>query len=241
MQEKYQAALDELAPGFVPLDESRIAELREEIDRKKKAVEEFGEVNLMAISEHEELQTRHEFLSGQINDLNASLDSLQKTIARINQVSRKRFSETFEAVNQCFQSVFPKLFRGGKASLLLTDGEDLLEAGVDIEIQLPGKRTQNISLLSGGEKSLAAVALIFSILLHKPTPFLILDEVDAALDDANIALFNQFVKDISERSQIVLVTHNKRTMEVSDNLFGVSMEKKGISTLVSVNLNQIAA
>jgi len=241
MQEKYQAALDELARGFVPLDESRIAELREEIDRKKKAVEEFGEVNLMAISEHEELQTRHEFLSGQINDLNASLDSLQKTIARINQVSRKRFSETFEAVNQCFQSVFPKLFRGGKASLLLTDGEDLLEAGVDIEIQLPGKRTQNISLLSGGEKSLAAVALIFSILLHKPTPFLILDEVDAALDDANIALFNQFVKDISERSQIVLVTHNKRTMEVSDNLFGVSMEKKGISTLVSVNLNQIAA
>jgi chromosome segregation protein len=117
----------------------------------------------------------------------------------------------------------------------------VLEAGVDIEIQLPGKRTQSINLLSGGEKSLAAVALIFSILLHKPTPFLILDEVDAALDDANIALFNQFVKDISERSQIILVTHNKKTMEVSDNLFGVSMEKKGISTLVSVNLNQIAA
>ena len=159
----------------------------------------------------------------------------------INQVSRKRFSETFEAVNACFQSVFPKLFRGGKASLLLTDSEDLLETGVDIEIQLPGKRTQSINLLSGGEKSLSAVALIFSILLHKPTPFLILDEVDAALDDANIALFNQFVKDISERSQIILVTHNKRTMEVSDNLFGVSMEKKGISMLVSVNLNQIAA
>ncbi len=241
MQEKYQTALDELVQGFVPIEETRIGELREELDRKKKAVDEFGEVNLLAISEHEELQTRHDFLFGQINDLNASLDSLQKTIARINQVSRKRFSETFEAVNQCFQSVFPKLFRGGKASLLLTDGEDLLETGVDIEIQLPGKRTQNINLLSGGEKSLAAVALIFSILLHKPTPFLILDEVDAALDDANIALFNQFVKDISERSQIILVTHNKRTMEVSDNLFGVSMEKKGISMLVSVNLNQIAA
>jgi len=241
MQEKYQAALDERARGFDPLEETRIGELREDLEKKKKAVEDFGEVNLLAISEHEELQTRHDFLSGQISDLNASLDSLQKTIARINQVSRNRFSETFEAVNACFQSVFPKLFRGGKASLLLTDGEDLLETGVDIEIQLPGKRTQNINLLSGGEKSLAAVALIFSILLHKPTPFLILDEVDAALDDANIALFNQFVKDISERSQIILVTHNKRTMEVSDNLFGVSMEKKGISTLVSVNLNQIAA
>ena len=241
MQEKYQADLEALVPSFERLDEARVGELREELDKKKRAVEEFGEVNLLAITEHEELQTRHDFLMGQINDLNASLDSLQKTIARINQVSRKRFSETFEAVNACFQSVFPKLFRGGKASLLLTDGEDLLETGVDIEIQLPGKRTQSINLLSGGEKSLAAVALIFSILLHKPTPFLILDEVDAALDDANIALFNQFVKDISERSQIILVTHNKRTMEVSDNLFGVSMEKKGISTLVSVNLNQIAA
>ncbi len=241
MQEKYQAALDELVQGFAPIEETRIGELREDLEKKKKAVEDFGEVNLLAISEHEELQTRHDFLSGQISDLNASLDSLQKTIARINQVSRNRFSETFEAVNACFQSVFPKLFRGGKATLLLTDGEDLLETGVDIEIQLPGKRTQSINLLSGGEKSLSAVALIFSILLHKPTPFLILDEVDAALDDANIALFNQFVKDISERSQIILVTHNKRTMEVSDNLFGVSMEKKGISTLVSVNLNQIAA
>ena len=241
MQEKYQADLDVLAQGFEMLEEARVAELREELEKKKKTVEEFGEVNLLAISEHEELQTRHEFLTGQINDLNTSLDSLQKTIARINQVSKKRFSETFDAVNTCFQSVFPKLFRGGKATLLLTDSEDLLEAGVEIEIQLPGKRTQSINLLSGGEKSLAAVALIFSILLHKPTPFLILDEVDAALDDANIALFNQFVKDISERSQIILVTHNKKTMEVADNLFGVSMEKKGISTLVSVNLNQIAA
>ena len=241
MQEKYQIDLDEAARGFEPLEEARVGELREDLEKKKKAVEDFGEVNLLAISEHEELQTRHDFLSGQISDLNASLDSLQKTIARINQVTRNRFAETFEAVNACFQSVFPKLFRGGKASLLLTDGEDLLETGVDIEIQLPCKRTQSVNLLSGGEKALASVALIFSILLHKPTPFLILDEVDAALDDANIALFNQFVKDISERSQIILVTHNKRTMEVSDNLFGVSMEKKGISTLVSVNLNQIAA
>jgi chromosome segregation protein len=241
MQEKYQAELDAHIRGFEALEEVRIGELKEDLNKKKKTVEEFGEVNLLAISEHEELQTRHDFLTGQINDLSTSLDSLQKTIARINQVSRKRFSETFEAVNVCFQSVFPKLFRGGKASLHLTEGEDLLEAGVDIEIQLPGKRTQSINLLSGGEKSLSAVALIFSILLHKPTPFLILDEVDAALDDANIALFNQFVKDISERSQIVLVTHNKKTMEVADNLFGVSMEKKGISTLVSVNLNAIAA
>ena len=120
--------------------------------------------------------------------------------------------------------------------LRLTDSEDMLETGVDIEIQLPGKRLQSVSLLSGGEKSLAAVALIFSIILYRPTPFLVLDEVDAALDDANIVLFNQFLKEIAEKSQIVLVTHNKATMEVASNLYGVSMEKKGISNLVSVNL-----
>jgi chromosome segregation protein len=120
--------------------------------------------------------------------------------------------------------------------LRLTDTEDMLETGVDIDIQLPGKRLQSVSLLSGGEKSLAAVALIFSIILYRPAPFLVLDEVDAALDDANIILFNQFLSEISEKSQIVLVTHNKKTMEVATNLYGVSMEKKGISNLVSVNL-----
>ena len=113
----------------------------------------------------------------------------------------------------------------------------MLNAGVDIDIQLPGKKTQNITLLSGGEKSLAAVALIFSILLYRPTPFLVLDEVDAALDDANITLFNELIKDISANSQIILVTHNKKSMEVADNLLGVTMEKQGISTTVSVSFN----
>ncbi|HOX93803.1 MAG TPA: chromosome segregation protein SMC [Syntrophales bacterium] len=234
--EKYNTDLNALAPEFIPMDEEAVNLLREKLDRGKEQVESFGEVNLLAIGEYEELKQRHDFLVSQITDLEASLETLQKTIARINQISRTRFAEAFDAVNECFKLIFPKLFRGGRGMLRLTDSEDMLETGVDIEIQLPGKRMQSVNLLSGGEKSLSAVALIFSIILYRPTPFLVLDEVDAALDDANIALFNQFLKEIAEKSQIILVTHNKNTMEVASNLYGVSMEKKGISNLVSVNL-----
>jgi chromosome segregation protein len=133
--------------------------------------------------------------------------------------------------------VFTRIFPGGRGELKLTDDADMLEAGVDIDIQVPGKRAQNVSLLSGGEKSLAAIALIFAIILYRPTPFLILDEADAALDDANILLFNRLIKDISADSQIVMITHNKRTMEAANHLFGVTMQNDGISTIVSVNLN----
>ena len=234
--EKYAADLDALAADFTPLDAESLEALRARLEKGREQVESFGEVNLLAIGEHDELQQRHDFLVSQIADLEASLETLQRTIARINQISKTRFSETFEAVNECFKLIFPKLFRGGRGTLKLTDSEDMLETGVDIEIQLPGKRLQSISLLSGGEKALAAVALIFAIILFRPTPFLVLDEVDAALDDANISLFNQFLREVSEKSQIVLVTHNKRTMEVAVNLYGVSMERKGISNLVSVNL-----
>jgi chromosome segregation protein len=169
--------------------------------------------------------------------LNTSLNVLQRTITRINKISRTRFAETFAAVNACFKEVFTHIFPGGRGELLLTDENDLLETGVDIDIQVPGKRTQNVSLLSGGEKSLVAVALIFAILLYRPSPFLVLDEVDAALDDANTNLFNRLVKDVAKKSQVIMITHNKSTMEVADTLFGVTMQKHGISSLVSVNLN----
>ena len=169
--------------------------------------------------------------------MNSSLNVLQRTITRINKISRARFAETFEAVNVCFKEVFAQIFPGGRGELLLTDENDLLETGVDIDIQVPGKRRQNVNLLSGGEKSLVAVALIFAILKYRPSPFLILDEVDAALDDANTNLFNRLIKDVAQKSQVVMITHNKSTMEVADTLFGVTMQKQGISTLVSVNLN----
>jgi chromosome segregation protein len=234
---KYYIDLEPLTSGFQRLEEEYIQELSSKLHKDRQFVENFGEVNLLALNEYEELKERYDFLTKQVADLNTSLDALQATITKINTISRKRFAETFEAVNQCFKEVFARIFPGGKGELKLTDETDMLETGVDIDILIPGKRAQSISLLSGGEKSLAAVALIFAILAYRPVPFLILDEVDAALDDANISLFSNLVKDISTGSQIVMVTHNKRTMEAAEYLFGVTMQKQGISTMVSVSLN----
>jgi len=235
--DKHNVDLDSLVPGFSRIDEEKIDELSALQAKDKQTIDNFGEVNLLALNEYEELDKRHQFLNEQLTDLNASLASLQRTITRINKISRTRFAETFAAVNTCFKEVFAHVFPGGRGELQLTDENDLLETGVDIDIQIPGKRAQSISLLSGGEKSLAAIALIFAILLYRPSPFLILDEVDAALDDANTNLFNRLIKDVAAKSQVVMITHNKSTMEVADTLFGVTMQKQGISSLVSVNLN----
>jgi chromosome segregation protein len=237
LAEKYNVTLENLLGEFTEIDEGKTEELVSLLEKDKQTINDFGEVNLLALNEFEELDTRYKFLSEQISDLNASLSALQRTITRINKISRARFAETFTAVNACFKEVFAHIFPGGRGELLLTDEDDLLETGVDIDIQIPGKRAQNVSLLSGGEKSLAAIALIFAILMYRPTPFLVLDEVDAALDDANTNLFNRLIKDVSDKSQVIMITHNKSTMEVADSLFGVTMQKQGISSLVSVNLN----
>lgn len=236
LQQRDYSDLSGIIESFERLDSLKIDELQEKLSRDRQAVESFGEVNLLAVEEYEQLKERHDFLSAQSSDLNASLESLQKTITRINQISRKRFAETFEAVNVCFKDVFSRLFPGGRGELRLTDETDMLETGVEIDIQVPGKKTQNITLLSGGEKSLAAIALIFAIIYHRPSPFLVLDEVDAALDDANISLFNGLLKNISAHSQIIMVTHNKRSMEAASHMFGITMQQQGISTMVSVNL-----
>jgi len=235
--EKHDVDLAGMASGFEKVTEEKLADLMALMEKNKQIIDTFGEVNLLALNEYEELDKRYNFLSAQITDLNASLNVLQRTITRINKISRARFAETFNAVNDCFKEVFAQIFPGGRGELLLTDENDLLETGVDIDIQAPGKRKQNVNLLSGGEKSLVAVALIFAILRYRPSPFLVLDEVDAALDDANTNLFNRLIKDVAKNSQVVMITHNKSTMEVADTLFGVTMQKQGISTLVSVNLN----
>ncbi|MBP8981093.1 MAG: chromosome segregation protein SMC [Syntrophobacterales bacterium] len=235
--ERYQVLLNELPELPARLDEDAVRSLQARIEKNRQSIETFGEVNLLAISEHDELRERFDFLTAQARDLDASLQTLQQTIAKINRISRQRFAETFEAVRGCFQDVFSRIFPGGKGELYLTDESDLLETGVDIDIRIPGKRSQNISLLSGGEKTLAAIALILAIILYRPTPFLVLDEVDAALDDANISLIAKIIREISINSQVILITHNKKTMEVAENLFGVTMQKQGISTVVSVSLN----
>jgi chromosome segregation protein len=211
-------------------EERRATELRGLIER-------MGEINLTAIEESEELQKRFDFLTTQKADLESAISQLETAIERINRTSRKRFRETFDAVNAQFQEVFPRMFGGGKASLVLTDDSDMLETGIEIVANPPGKKvSQNIELLSGGEKALTAVSLLFAIFLVKPSPFCVLDEVDAPLDEANVGRFNQVVREMTDRSQFILITHNRRTMEIADRLCGVTMEEPGVSRLVAVNL-----
>ncbi|MEM7409008.1 MAG: chromosome segregation protein SMC [Myxococcota bacterium] len=219
------------------LAQAPAAERREKLTEVRKKLQSLGEVNLGAIEEHEELNERFRFLSDQKTDLENTLTSLRDAIARINRTSRRRFRETFEAISKRFSENFPRLFRGGRASLALTDSEDVLEAGIDIMAMPPGKRLQNVNLLSGGEKTLTAIALLVAVFQVRPSPFFLLDEVDAALDDANVGRFNEIVTELSADSQFVLITHNKRTIEVSDVLYGVTMERKGVSKLVAVEMH----
>ncbi|MEI6209198.1 MAG: chromosome segregation protein SMC [Desulfuromonadales bacterium] len=203
----------------------------------QRLLDEMGEVNLMAIEECAGMEERFTFLTGQKEDLEESLRGLQQAIQRINRTTRQRFLESYNLINAKFQEVFPRLFCGGRAELRLTNEEDLLETGIDIIVQPPGKKLQNVTLLSGGEKALTAVALIFSIFLIKPTPFCLLDEVDAPLDDANIGRFNEMVREMSAFSQFIIITHNKATMQVADTLYGITMEEPGASKVVSVRLH----
>jgi chromosome segregation protein len=212
------------------IEENRIRELRGLVER-------MGDVNLTAIEESAELQQRYDFLSTQKADLESAILRLETAIDKINRASRKRFREVFEAVDAKFQEVFPHLFGGGKAHLALTDESDILETGVEIIANPPGKKMlQNIELLSGGEKALTAVSLLFAIFLVKPSPFCVLDEVDAPLDEANVGRFNHAVREMTDQSQFIIVTHNQRTMEIADRLCGVTMEESGVSKLVAVNL-----
>jgi chromosome segregation protein len=212
-------------------------ERERELASLQKALESLGEVNVGAIEEHEELSERFRFLSEQQVDLVQTIESLREAIIRINRTSRRRFRETFEAVSQRFSENFPRLFGGGKASLQLTEAEDVLEAGIDIMAMPPGKRLQNVNLLSGGEKTMTALALLVAIFQVRPSPFFLLDEVDAALDDANVGRFNSLITEMAAVSQFLVITHNKRTIEVADVLYGVTMEQKGVSKLVGVELS----
>ena len=236
LREKYRLEVAEALAAYQELewDEAERGARQAEL---QKLIDDMGEVNLMAIDEFKQMEERFSFLSGQKEDLEESMNALQKAILRINRTTRKRFLETFELVNEKFKQVFPRLFCGGHAELRLTDEEDLLSTGLEIVVQPPGKKLQNVSLLSGGEKALTAVALIFSIFLIKPSPFCLLDEVDAPLDDANIGRFNDMVREMSVGSQFIIITHNRATMAVADTLYGVTMEEPGVSKLVSVRLN----
>ncbi|HVR20440.1 MAG TPA: chromosome segregation protein SMC [Polyangiaceae bacterium] len=211
----------------------RIEELTQLIDR-------MGPVNLDAKTEHEQAEKRFHELNDQKVDIEKALVELESAIRLMNKESRRRFRETFDAVNALFKKTFARLFRGGRAELLLTDPEDLLGSGVEIIAQPPGKKLGNIELMSGGEKALTAASLIFAIFQHRPSPFCILDEVDAPLDEANVSRYNEMVRLMTTHSQFIVITHVKATMQAADVLYGVTMGEPGVSRLVSVKVNDSA-
>jgi len=212
--------------------------IREEITELRGKIERLGNVNVDAIEEQEALESRHEFLSTQVQDLNSSRAQLQQLINRLNKKSREKFQETFEEIRGHFQEIFRKLFGGGKADILLEDAEDILDAGVEVIARPPGKETRSISLLSGGEKSMTALALLFAVFKAKPSPFCFLDEVDAALDEANNERFNMLVREFQKDSQFIIITHAKRTMSIADVLFGITMQIRGVSKKISVSFGE---
>ncbi|MEE9542195.1 MAG: chromosome segregation protein SMC [Thermodesulfobacteriota bacterium] len=232
--ERYGVTIDRYENTIEELNDIDRSELEERTAELRAKIAKLGDVSLSALEEFTELEERYTFLCTQKDDLTASVESLLKAIAKINKTTKERFKKAFHEINEKFQETFPKFFIGGKAELTLSDPDNILETGIEIIAQPPGKKLQNIMLLSGGEKALTATALIFAIFLIKPSPFCLLDEVDAPLDDANIERFNSFVHEMSTKSQFVLITHNKRTMEVADTLYGITMEEPGVSKAVTV-------
>ena len=221
------------------IDGARLTELETSMTRAKNAVERIGPVNVLAAEEYDEQQERYGFLTTQRKDVAESVESLKVTILEINETSSQRFRETFEQVNNVFGVTFNRLFRGGEAEMRLYDEENVLETGIEIMARPPGKRAQNITLLSGGEKALTAIALLFALFQSKPSPFCILDEVDAPLDDVNVLRFVETLQEMAQDTQFLVVSHNKLTMEVASYLYGVTMEERGVSKLVSVEMAQM--
>jgi chromosome segregation protein len=234
---------DRQVSGFSQTDESRVSEppasmtAEEAINALKAKIDRLGPVNMMAIEQFDELETRHVFLTTQRKDLVDSIAQTAEAITRIDETTKVRFNEAFAAIQQNFQVTFSTLFGGGRAGLTLIDENDPLESGIDIVASPPGKRLQSVQLLSGGEKALTAIALMFAIFRYKPSPFCLLDEIDAPLDDANVGRFVEMLRGMLDRTQFILITHNRRTMEIANRLYGVTMEEPGVSKLISVQLN----
>ena len=206
----------------------------------KKKIKSLGNVNMDAIEEYKAVKERFEFMTGQKDDLEASKRNLEKLIASMEELMLEHFGEQFGEINKAFGDVFRELFGGGRGRLYLSDPEDMLSSGVEIEVQLPGKGMQNLNLYSGGEKSFIAIALLFAILRVKPTPFCILDEIDAALDDVNVSRFATYLKNYTDRTQFVVITHRRGTMEAAGVLYGVTMQESGVSKLLSLNIDEVA-
>jgi chromosome segregation protein len=234
--EKYQIDITKIEfvaePSFDP------DVVGKEVSKLRHQLEGMGAINMMAVEEYEKLKQRHDFITAQREEVLGSIRLLEDAIGEIEETSKERFMATFHVINQNFQDLFPILFPGGEARLEISNEEDPLNAGVEIMVRLPGKKQQRMNLFSGGEKALTAISLIFALLKTKPTPFCFLDEVDAPLDEANVGRYNRVLEALSDRFQFIVITHNRRTMEVLDQLYGVTMEEGGVSKVVGVDMKK---
>jgi len=220
-------------------EDAEVKPLEQELEQVAGRIARLGAINLAAIDEYQTESERKQYLDAQDEDLREALETLENAIRKIDRETRTRFKETFDEVNKSLQELFPKVFGGGHAYLELT-GEDLLDTGIAIMARPPGKRNSTIHLLSGGEKALTAIALVFSIFRLNPAPFCMLDEVDAPLDDANVGRYARMVEEMSQHVQFIYITHNKIAMEMAHQLMGVTMHEPGVSRLVTVDVDEAA-
>lgn len=233
-QQELNLSLTELVDKTLPDEDFVLENAREHADELRQKLENFGAINMLALEELGEAEERHIFLTSQREDIIQSITATEEALREIKQRSRERFKNAFEAINANFEQFFIELFGGGQGQMTLMESDDILEAGIEVVAQPPGKRLQNILLLSGGEKAMTAIALVLAIFKYRPSPFCLLDEVDAPLDDANVGRFAAKIAEMSEKTQFIVITHNKRTMEAARALYGVTMQEAGVSKIVSV-------
>jgi chromosome segregation protein len=245
---EFEYADDVSGPTPLPLGEMvehlpMVAELPEGLDetirRQRAQLRRMGAINPEAQAEYQEVKERFEFMTNQVDDLHRAEADIKDVIAELDLLMEREFRRTFEAVAAEFRQIFTRLFGGGSARLVLTDPDDLTETGIDIEARLPGRRTQGLSLLSGGERSLTATALVFSLLKVSPTPFCVLDEVDAMLDEANVGRFRDLLRELSENTQFIVITHNRNTVQAADVIYGVTMGRDTASQVISLKLDEV--
>ncbi|MGL5641765.1 MAG: chromosome segregation protein SMC, partial [Paraclostridium sp.] len=232
--EEYEVTLEEA----INLKDESIVIDKKQLELLKKQLKSLGNVNLDSIKEYEEIKERYDFYSEQKKDLEESVEIIYKLIKELEDNMKKEFNEKFTLINENFKVVYKKLFGGGNGELRIVDKLNILESDIEIVAQPPGKKMKNLNLLSGGEKALTAISILFAILLAKPTPFCILDEIEAPLDDANIYRFGEFLKELSNDTQFISITHRRGTMEIADYIYGVTMQEKAISKVISLKLKE---
>lgn len=233
MWEEYELTPNNVAEYKKP---ENVAETQKRVNRLRNEIKDLGSVNVDAIEEYKTMKERYDFMSEQRVDLEDTMNKLRKIIAEMITTMKEQFKAQFTIINKNFEEVFRELFGGGNASLKLEDEENILECGIDINVQPPGKKLQSMTLLSGGERAFTAIALLFAILRINPAPFCVLDEIEAALDDVNVYRFAEYLKKFSKDTQFLVITHRKGTMEAADTVYGVTMEENGISKLLSMKL-----